>query len=130
MMRYLPNRFRYPLPLWEAACDEVRAILIRVARERQTITYGELAKRIETIPIPSGHDVRLNQMLGSIGKFEDDEGRPMLNVLVICRDPPSPGKGFFDWSRQLGRTVRDELEFQSTETQACYEYWAEHSKKV
>lgn len=70
-------------------------ILTEVARQRDKITYGEVASRIG-----SGHRM-LNWPLGVIQDFCLAHGLPPLTILVVQKGKGTPGTGFTAWDLNL-----------------------------
>lgn len=93
---------------WQDAKAEATAVLKERAarRSNQTISYSDLVDQIKSIKLEP-HDTRLAHMLGQISSEEDAAGRGMLTVLVVHKGDVSPGDGFFELARSLGRDVRD-----------------------
>jgi len=78
------TRFGIPIPIWNAAMDEARAILIDCAKKGGYITYSELARSLRTHHFEA-HDFSLFALIGNISEEEDDAGNGMLSAL---RRPP------------------------------------------
>jgi len=106
--------------------DKVYCKLIQVARNRQTILYGEIAK-IMGLP-PSGDYMarETGQILGEISEYEHLHGRPLLSAVVVRGDKKIPGEGFFTLSRQLGKLQEgmDERSFWERELEEVYDTWS------
>ena len=87
--------------------------LVKVAKARETITYGELAPRIGTHHRPLAHG------LGYIrDHWCDPEGIPQINVLVVNKGTHVPGASYlptgthgqpFDWIWRDFEARRDEV---------------------
>jgi len=108
---------------WENTKNEIRRILIEVARNKRVISYSELANKIETIEIePFAYAI--GHLLGEISSEEDDAGRGMLSVVVHRSDENKPGKGFFELARTRGREIVDEDSLLIEEMNRVYEYWS------
>jgi hypothetical protein len=111
--------FGYPVAVWEVAREEMRRILIQVARSGSTIAYSDLVARVATIGLDP-QEPALAAMLGEISEAEDLAGRGMLTVLVVHKGGDMrPGPGFFDLAKRLGRDVTD-----------LDRVWVEEFKKV
>jgi len=101
----------------------VYPILEDLARERESITYGNLAERVDT-------DRRryLSLVLGAITRMEHQEGNPPLSVLVVQSDSQTPSDGFFDLMQNLGiqtkhNSTTDEELFEEIRSDV-YDFWA------
>lgn len=115
------KHYGHLLENWQAAKDEMRAILIERARQRQTITYGELCEAIKTIHFrPDGYG--LAGMLREISNEDVAAGRGYLATLVVRKSSGRPGPGYFKgmlargmdsealeqfWQEEFARTCRD-----------------------
>ncbi len=106
--------FGFPQSQWDAAKTEAREQLVAVARRRSLVTYGDLARVIQTIKFNADDD-SLHKMLGQISVVENEAGRGMLSVVVVRRDNHYPGSGFFELAQNLGRDTRDSVKFWSDE---------------
>jgi len=68
--------------------EETRPILIEAARNRKTITYGELTKKFR---ICRGD---IGRLLGAISIIEHRQNRPLLSSVVINKITGNPGVEF------------------------------------
>ena len=121
-MKSQPTKYGYPLNQWNAAKEEIKQILIEIAKNRQTITYSDLVRKVNTInfePVSYG----LSAMLGEISSEEYIAGRGMLTAVVVLKDDGIPGSGFFELARALGKSFPDELKFWVDELNKVYSYW-------
>ncbi len=112
--------------LWEQAKAEAKQILGDRARVRGTMTYSELARRIQSINFEAG-DSRFNRwLLRDVSVEEDRDGRGMLTVIVVRQDGDmDPGPGFFDLARELERVVFEPTAFWLAELNAVHDAWAD-----
>ncbi|MDI6810752.1 MAG: hypothetical protein QMD80_03610 [archaeon] len=77
--------------------DKVYCKLIQVARNRQVITYGEIAE-IMGLPSAGQHMSReTGQISGEISEYEHTYNRPLLSAVVVKGDTMIPGSGFLIW---------------------------------
>lgn len=92
---------------WNAAKEEMRAVLIAKARDENTISYTELTKEVHIIHFsPEAAD--FHHMLDDISREEDAAGRGMLSVIVVHKEGDKrPGPGFFTLAKKLGRDISD-----------------------
>jgi len=100
--------FGYAAKTWQAAKDEIRAVLLERARRPETIAYSELVQKVRAIDLQA-HDPRLDELLGQIATEEYGQGRGMLSVLVVHKTGDlRPGPGFYHCARALGLDTSDE----------------------
>jgi alkylated DNA nucleotide flippase Atl1 len=105
---------------------KVYAALVHAAEHRGVVTYQEIAQ-IMGLPLSGSYmGSEVGRIVGLISEDEVAYGRPMLSALVVGVNG-KPGKGFFDWARELGRLrgdrPEDEERFWEEEKQAVYEVW-------
>lgn len=94
--------------IWGEKFAKVYFELIKVARNKQTIKYKEIAN-IMGIQEPGHHMAKeTGRMLGEINAYEYLHNRPMLSAVAVTEDEGIPGKGFFECARDLGK-LDDEL---------------------
>jgi hypothetical protein len=97
----------------ERAVEEVRRILIGVARDRRRegITYTALTEKMTTISVDP-YSALLNEILGQVSEEGHLNGDGMLSVLVHYKDPEKglwPGPGFFNLAtKHLGYHLPDD----------------------
>lgn len=99
--------------------------LREVARNRETISYGGVA-RLAGIDMDNPHFATLvGHMLDEINRAEHRAGHPLLSAVVIGLDGNRPGRGFFSCARDLGCfRGGDEDEFWVEELHRVYAHWA------
>jgi hypothetical protein len=115
--------FGYPAKTWQAAKDEIRAVLIDCARHQKTIAYSELVPKITTLDLQA-HDPRLDEFLGQVSTEETGHGRGMLSVLVVHKTGDlRPGRGFYDCAEQLGLDMSDEDRLWVGQLNKVYACW-------
>lgn len=84
-----------PLPL------RLRALLEGQARLGETISYREVAARLDLVP--PGVIGRVGAALEVLMAQDAAAGRPLLAALCVSRlDPGLPRRGFFDMAARLG----------------------------
>ena len=119
----LQGSFDVPADKWAEAKTEVRTELIKRAKQRAMIPYSELVALVNAVNFKA-HDQRLFAMLGQVSLEEDEQGRPLLSVLVVHKNGDmKPGPGFFELANSLGRDTRDADKAWIAETQKVYQYW-------
>jgi len=96
---------------------EVYNALIHFAIERQTVTFGELARFVnrrlgeDIIPTRGSWLGRsLGEILGAINIYEYYVGRPLISVIVINATTRKPGDGFFGLVKAMGLKLRETCE--------------------
>ncbi|MDZ4771019.1 MAG: hypothetical protein SGJ24_17995 [Chloroflexota bacterium] len=77
-----------------AAKAEMRAVLIQCARDRHTITYGDLCIEITAMRLFPRSRV-LVALLNEIGAEDEANGLPALATLVVRKADGRPGGGYF-----------------------------------
>ena len=107
--------------------DKVYCKLIQVARNRQTIPYGEIAKIMGILTSGSHMARETGQILGEISEFEQLHNRPLLSAVAVRADKKLPGEGFFTLARELGELEEnmDEWTFWKREIKMAYDTWGE-----
>lgn len=103
--------------------EQMRAIMIEMARQRQTITYSEVALRLSVYLHP--RSFVFSHLLREIGREEEDAGRGVLPSVVVRKSNGMPGGGFFRWVGQAGRELDDTLMEQiwRDELEIVFDYW-------
>jgi hypothetical protein len=81
--------------------DRLEQVLIRAARERRTVTYGQLLaffeRRVTPITVAA-----LCRDLGAVCRRAEATGAPDLACLVVRKSDGLPGEGWFTGERQSG----------------------------
>jgi len=116
------TRYGLDLASWIAAKDEARTILIGYAKQKDTITYSELAQEIHSFHFEP-HDFRLFGLIGEISTEESDAGRGMLSAVVVLKGENTPGSGFFELAKKLGYDAKDHDVFWAREVKRVYAAW-------
>lgn len=113
--------FGYTAAQWDAAKEEMRAVLIDRARNERTVSYTELTGKVHTIHF-SPDDAAFHQMLDEISREEDAAGRGMLSVIVVHKaGDMMPGPGFFTLGKKLGRDTSDREKCWADELRRVYD---------
>lgn len=83
--------------------EEIRQLLIQVAKEGATIAYSDFAARIRAVPM-GPRDGLMHGLFCDISRDEERAGRGLLCVVVVKKGPNGmPGKGYFAFAKGLGR---------------------------
>lgn len=101
-----------------------------VARARGRIIYGDIAESLGFGRIGRGiYTKKVAPILDTINRYEHQQGRPMLTVLVVRSDTKRPGDGFFILAREFGllsdTSEQAERQFLKSETARVYATWSE-----
>ncbi len=96
------------------------------AKFRGYITYQEIALLIG-LPLQANYmGAEIGHLMGEISEDEVAQGRPMMSAIVV-NTMGTPGPGFFDLARNLGRLGskerKEEIDFWEKEKKAVYEAW-------
>lgn len=100
--------------------------LVRAARAREFVHYGELAKLLG-IDMDNPHfGAQVGKVLGKISEDEVAAGRPMISAIVVSKDDMLPGKGFFKLGQELHlvQPGEDEIAFAVRHIRRVHDYWA------
>ncbi len=118
------QRCGYPAKVWRQAKQEVKEELIKRAKARNIISYGELVGQVTAIQL-APHSFALNTMLREITTEEHAAGRGMLTALVVYNSGDmQPGPGFFALADRLGKNTDDLLRCWIKELQRVYRCWS------
>jgi hypothetical protein len=105
------------------ARDELREAILKRARRRQMVAYGEAAADVEVVHLDP-HSSLMSHLLGVIFREEHEAGRPALTAIVTHKDgDKEPGPGFYDMARQLGIKFGDPLIYWSTQVQEVFKLY-------
>lgn len=105
--------------------EDLKEYLIELAKKKRTITYSELLQKCFDENIKTIH---LFNTLKKISYECIENKQPLLSILVVNKNPPIPGKGFFDnktleYRNYYGSNEGEEaLEFIEKEHARIWEY--------
>lgn len=109
---------------WQTLKDEMRSILIGMARLCATITYSELASLIGMAPMH--HRAPLfHQLIRDMDADEAAAGRPSLAALVVRKDSGIPGAGFYADAPVIEGEIFDPVAYWQSEFDDVCGYWGE-----
>jgi len=117
------TRYGFPVQAWESAKIQANAVLEERARERGTITYGEICRAVSAIELKP----RSWAMMGFLNEIctEADAARGvMLASLVVRADTGRPGDGYFRNAARLGRDVSDPEAYWRSEIERIYDVFS------
>lgn len=109
---------------------EVYDKLVETAKRNNIISYQTLSNEcslgLDMADI--SHRNKLADIIGTISHEENENGRPLLSVVVIRSDSNQPGNGFFNLATELelyggSRDDLNRLEFSTMELRRCHDYW-------
>lgn len=108
---------------WQAVKQEMRDILIGMARLRVTVCYSDLAAMIHTASLHHRAPV-FHRLLDEMCREDEAQGHAPLAALVVRKDSGIPGAGFFTIAAGEGADVSDpEAYWRAAFEQAC-DYWS------
>ena len=99
---------------WKEKVIKAYPELIKVARERRLITYGELGLGKLGIS-PDWLYPKIGWIVGGCSEHEWLEGRPLISSLVISADTGRPGKGFWGLSG-IPKALSYDIDISDTES--------------
>jgi hypothetical protein len=105
----------------------VRAFLEIGAKRRIPITYQELAKALQILPLHSIH--RVTEALERLMEEDAAAERPFIAALAVSKARSGlPAPGFFDCARRLGRFAgdadgQDAWSFHTAELNSVFVRW-------
>lgn len=76
--------------------------LLRVARNQNVTFYSDIAPLAGLDMSLPPDRTAIGELLGTISRYEHQEGRPMLSAVVVDRQEHRPGPGFFSLAEELG----------------------------
>jgi len=121
---------------WKRKVAQAYSELIKIAKERGLITYGELGTRVLRISHDSLY-LEIGWIAGACSDYECIESRPLISSLVVNKVSGKPGKGFWalegipahlricasigDWASY--KIDLDQNEFWAKEVEKVYKQW-------
>jgi len=124
MVQYGPYEFS------ETEVVKLTEYLKNSARKQIAVHYDDAYEVVRQFGSYHGpHDQRLWHLLGLISETEVAAGRDALSAIVVLKSGDaanSPGSGFFDLEKELGRYKGDDDTTWSSEVNGLFEYWAKH----
>ena len=112
---------------WKKLKEEMRDILVGVARTCSTITYSELASAMRTAHMHQRAPL-FHKLIRDMDRDERRAGRPSLAALVVRKDSGIPGQGFFSGVNTAeGDSFDPEVYWRAEFDKVC-DYWGEQLK--
>jgi hypothetical protein len=109
---------------WEALKQEMREILIGLAKLGQTICYSDLAALLRTAHVHHRSPV-FHRILDEMCREDAAAGHVTLATLVVRKDSGIPGMGYFTIAASEGADVADIEAYWQTEFERVCEYWGD-----
>lgn len=110
---------------WDAIKQEMRGILIGLAKLRQTICYSDLAAQITSAYVyhrsPDFH-----HLITVMSREDEAAGHASLAPLIVRKDSGIPGGGFFANTPIEGGKSTDLEAYWRTEFERTCDYWEDH----
>ena len=98
--------------------------MVGVARNRQMITYSDMAGQMTAIAVEA-HDQVLWDIIGDVARDEQQTGHGLLSAVVVHKHGDmEPGKGFFELAKFYNRNLADRTKCWVEELKTLYEYWS------
>lgn len=111
---------------WVSAREHMRSVLVDVARQRGTITYGELAGLVGRGHF-SARSSGLMRMLGEVCDMENEPHGILIESLVVRAASGIPGDGYFGYLASRGEDVSDRSAYWDREVARVWEAYAHQS---
>ncbi len=112
---------------WKTLKEEMRDILIGVARTCGTITYSELAAAIRTAHMHQRAPL-FHKLIRDMDRDERRAGRPSLAALVVRKDSGIPGQGFYSGVNVADGDSFDPEVYWRAEFDKVCDYWGEQQR--
>lgn len=117
-----------PRPLsdadWERLKQEMRTVLIGLARLRVTICYSDLAAQLTTAQLH--HRAPLfHRLLDEMCREDEAAGHAVLASLVVRKDTGMPGAGYFVIAARDGHDLSDPVAYWQEQFQRACDYWSD-----
>ena len=120
----MKKKYGFTETSWDIIKEEMRYILIGLARKRQTIYYSDLAAQIQTSYIHHRAPAFM-RILGEVVTEDIEDGNPNLAVLVVQKASGRCGAGYFKAAAADGHDVSDPEAFWQAEFKSVCDYWAD-----
>jgi hypothetical protein len=109
---------------WATFRDALERLLEEVGRQRSTVTYGEIARRVFGGRV-SARSGALMDLLGEVDSAADARLGVMVASLVVRADSGIPGDGYFAFAaQQMRRSIPDQRAFWDAEVAAVWDAYA------
>jgi hypothetical protein len=109
---------------WNDIKNEMRQIMVELAKSGQTISYSELCAMLKTAYLHY-HSPMLTTLLIEIGSEEAQAGRPILPAVVVGKQSGIPGLGYFKVAIGEAEIADPQAHWQN-DLQQLFDYWSKH----
>lgn len=107
---------------WETLRQAMRVELIELAKQRRTITYGELALLLPVYVHPGSY--AFSRLLGQVCAEAEAAGEGLLCALVVSKATGMPGAGYFRGIAERGCTADDVTDCWRDDLERVFERWS------
>ncbi len=118
----MSTKYGFTQTEWRNIKAEIREMLIDVAHQKTTITYGRVARQLTSAILHAG-SYALGALLREICHDEETAGRGLMCALVVRQSTGQPGDGFFKFAQQFGRDISNPTIFWENEINTLYQTW-------
>lgn len=119
-----PARFKLTDVEWNVVKDEIRLILIDVARQRQTITYSGLCLRLHSVRLHY-HSFIFHKILREVCREVWEQGGGQLCALVVAKQTGIPGGGY--WTGLDALPADDLVALWQQDLDDVYDKWSDRA---
>lgn len=120
----MPRKKSFSDANWTALKQEMRDILIGMAKLRQPITYSALAANLQTSFVHHRAPY-FQRLLDEVCREDEAAGHAVLAVLVVRKDTGICGSGFFLHAANEGHDVSDPQAYWRAEFERVCDYWSD-----
>jgi hypothetical protein len=110
----------------ETVKEEMRAVLIHLARTRQTATYTDVTLMLQSVYLNPGSYI-FTHLLSEVCGEEWAKTGVMICALVVSKLTGIPGAGYFRGMAQLGFDCSDIQRCWQEEVERVFTYWSDAS---
>ena len=113
-------------PLWQQAKKMAKDRIVSNLKKPSVVVtiYGDLAQELKpVIDFGTPHNPHFHCLLGQISDEEEEQGRGLLSAVVVRKEDPRPGAGFFHGADSQGRDTTNEMACWTTELNRLLAIW-------
>ena len=111
---------------WQAVKEQIRALCIDAARNRETITYSDVIRALGPEAGLAPRSPIFHRLLGQMCHEENDAGRGLLCALVVAKSTGIPGKAFFPTLIEARGCDEGPEACWERERDWLFDYWSSH----
>lgn len=115
---------------WQAVKAQIRDLCIAAARQRETLTYGDVIQMLGPDAGLVPRSPIFHRLLGQMCHEENDAGRGLLCALVVAKSSGIPGKAFFPTLIQARGCDEGPDACWEHERDWLFDYWSSHSDEA